>query len=415
MNILILVRSYPPVTTSAARLYSELSESLAEMGHNVTVVTSHPAEDDILIEEHKWYDTKLSEKINGVNVLRVPSLAFLSKIPGGKPCRFLFSCFLFALRGFFTNSPDIILVYSPPIFMGVSGYIFSKLKKSKFVFNLQDIHPKVLFDTGVVKSSIFKKMLSKMEEISYRKACSFIVYSNGNSAYLYERGVERDIFIIPNWVDIPTTVLSDGKHLFPGEKRVDGKFVVSYAGSMQQAQGLEVVVETADALRQHDGIVFMMAGEGSSKPILKSLIADRKLENFLLSPVMPKERYFQFLNACDVCLVTLNADVPLHTVPGKLSEIMACGKPIIAAVNGRGDAAGIVKEARCGLCVEPGNAEAFSQAVLTLYRDEGLRKEMGENGRRFAEKNFSRTVCTKQYEEVLLSAIRGGRLIPNND
>jgi colanic acid biosynthesis glycosyl transferase WcaI len=124
---------------------------------------------------------------------------------------------------------------------------------------------------------------------------------------------------------------------------------------------------------------------------------------------MPQDRYIQFLRESDVCLVTLSSDIPIHTVPGKIADIMSCGKPVLFVGNRQGDAAGIISEAGCGICVDPGDVEAFKRAVLKLYREEGLRKEMGKKAERFAEQFYSRTLCIKQYEEALLSALRGDR------
>ena len=408
MNIMILVVSYPPIIDSAARLYSELSESLREMGHSVTVISENPAEESPVDKGHEYYSTKFSKTtLKGVKVLRVSPLSFLSKIPGGKALRYFLSCIFYTFRGLFTRRPDVILVYSPPLYMGVSGYILSKVKKTRFVFNMQDIHPIVLFDSGVVKSQLIKWILSRMEEICYRKAYFFIVYSAGNRDYLLQRGVGSEVFIIPNWVDSTAIGSFDKLPSFRKEKLIGDNFVVSYAGTIQQAQGLEVVVEAAAVLKEYTDIMFLIAGEGSSKTALQTLINGLNISNVLLRPVMPKDRYVQLLYESDVCLVTLSSDIPLQTVPGKLADIMACGRPVIASVNQQGDAASIIKQAGCGFCVDPGDVEAFSQAVLRMYSDEGLRKEMGEKARLFAEQYFSRDVCTKKYEAVLLSVMKG--------
>jgi colanic acid biosynthesis glycosyl transferase WcaI len=408
MNILILVASYPPTVDSAAQLYSDLSESLREMGHRVTVISQHPSEDSLVDKDHEYYCTKSSRKyLKGVNVLRVSPLSFLSKIPGGKPLRFLLSCFLFAISGIFAKRPDVILVYSPPLFMGIDGYILSKAKKVPFVLNMQDIHPKVLFDSGVIKTKFIKRILLGMEEICYRNAYSFIVYSSGNRDYLLQRDVDGGVFIIPNWFDTVARVSSDRVTSFRNEELMEGKFVVTYAGSIQQAQGLEVVVETAAVLKEYNDIIFILAGEGSSKADLQSLISKRKVSNVLLRPVMPKDCYIEFLCASDICLIVLSSDIPLQTIPGKLAAIMACGRPVIAVVNQQGDAASMIEQVKCGLCVNPGDVEAFSHAVLRLRRDEGLRERMGRKAKLFAEQNLSRAVCTKQYEEVLSHAVRG--------
>ena len=219
------------------------------------------------------------------------------------------------------------------------------------------------------------------------------------------------MFIIPNWVDTTARGAYERINSFRKDKLIGDKFVVSYAGTMQQAQGLEIVVEAAAALKEYNDIIFILAGEGSSKTALQNLIQEKHVSNVLLRPVMPKDSYIQFIYASDVCLVTLSADIPLQTVPGKLADIMACGKPIIAAVRQQGDAASVIRQAGCGFHVDPGDTEAFSKAVLRMYRDEVLRKEMGVRARLYAEQYFSRDTCTKHYEEVLLSAMRDGRYV----
>ncbi len=407
MKIMILVGCYPPIINSAARLYSELSESLAGMGHNVTVITKHPGDNNKKVDkEHDYFKNSSSKKtLKGVNLLRVSSLSFLYKIPGGKILSFYLSCLLYAFRGICTWRQDVILVYSPPLYMGISAYIISMFKKARIVFNMQDIHPKVLFDMGVINNQFIKLVLLKMEEICYRKAHSYVVYSVSNRDYLLQKGVKGDVFIIPNWVDTDTVVPSDKMNSFRNEEGLGRKFVISYAGSMGEHQGLEVIVEAAEALTEFDNILFLLAGEGPSKQLLNSLIIKKKLDNILLLPMQLQYRYIQFLSAADVCLLTLSADVPLQTVPGKLTDIMACGRPIIAAVNQEGDVANIIEEAKCGICVRAGNAEELSQAVLRLYKDEGLRGTMGKKARIFTEQNFSRDICTKQYAKVLLSNV----------
>lgn len=410
MKILLLVASFPPIIDSAARLYSELSESLVEMGNHVNVITEHPAENSPVDYSHGYFKKKYSEKAHkNIYVRRISPLEFLLIIPGGKALRFMVSLLLYTFQGLCLVRPDVILVYSPPLFMGISGYIIAKIKKTRFVFNMQDIHPNVLFDSGDIKNSLIKKILSGMESFIYRKAQSFIVYSTGNREYLLRKKVVGEIFIIPNWMDNIAICSHNKRDSIRKEKSIGDKFVVSYAGSMQPAQGLEIIVETAEAIKEHDNIIFLLAGEGPSKSILKSLIIKKKIDNVLLCPVMPKERYFQFLNESDVCLITLSSDIPVQTIPGKLADIMGCGKPVIAVVNQKGDAARIIKKAGCGFCVDPGDVGAFSRGVLKLHRDERLRKEMGENARKFAERYFSRSVCTKQYEEVLRSAMRKDR------
>ena len=406
MHVMMMLASYPPIIDSCARLYSELSGSLRDMGHRVTVVTEHPTEGRLVDQTHEYFTLGDSKtRYDDEVVLRVSPLSFMSKIPGGKAMRFWLSCLLFALRGIFTRRPDVVLVYSPPLYMGISGYIVSKVRGIKYVFNLQDIHPKVLFDSGAVSNPVLKAILSKIEDVCYKTSHSLIAYSEGNKEHIVRRGTdERKVFVVPNWADIDQTVVCDKSRSLRNDDATRDKFLVSYAGTMQQAQGLEIVVNAAELLKGYNDIMFLLAGEGVSKPALARMTKEKGITNVMLRSVMPKEHYRQFLSESDVCLITLSAETPIETVPGKLADIMGLGKPVILVASPDGDAARIVRKAECGFCVKSGDARAFSEAVSNLYRDERLRKGMGINSRLYAEENFDRKICTKRFEEVLSSA-----------
>ncbi len=403
MKILILVSNYLPIMDSAARLYSQLAEDLSDMGHDVIVITEHPAPDSPVDKSHEYYSKqKQQDNERKLTIYRLSSLSFLLKIPGGKALRFFISFISYFFRSCFISQPDVMLVYSPPIFMGVSAYLVGWFKGTRFVVNMQDIHPKVLIESGVIKNRFLIYVLSQMEKICVNNASSFIVYSQGNKDYLERRGVVNPIHIIPNWVDTAAYKLFDKETRFHNEDFLRDKFVLTYAGTMQPDQGLEIIIESADLLRQYSNIVFIIAGEGLSKIRLQEMASEKKIQNVLFRTVMPKNKYIQFLFDSDVCLITLSPLIPHETVPGKLSDIMASGKPLIASVNKNGDAAQIIKQANCGISVAPGDITAFTNAVLELYENPEIRIQMGDRAKKFAENNFSRNDCTKRFEQVLI-------------
>lgn len=404
MKILILVASYPPILDSAARLYSELAESLSSIGHDVTVVTQYPSSTSPVDWEHPLFHKHDAGTLTSrVKVLRVSPLDFLARIPGGKATRFLLSPLLFAMVGTFTRQPDIILIYSPPLFMGISAHIIGTLQGVPYVMNMQDIHPKLIFDSGAVKNRLLKQVLLKMESVCYKTAAAFIVYSPGNKRYLEGRQPTKRIAMIPNWIDLGNPPLAEAGESLRKEYGIEGRFVLTYGGSMGGIQGLEMVIEAADALRDRPEIAFVLAGDGEMRTTLEGMVARLGLTNVLLLPPLKAALYNQLLAASDVGLVTLSEDVPSETVPGKMADIMAKGIPILAAVKGFGDAAALIKEAACGLSVEPRDAGAFRQAVSDLYEKAELRAELGRNGRAFAEEHFSRTACAREYGAVLES------------
>jgi len=407
MKVVVLVASYPPVLESAGRLYSQLSESLAAAGHEVTVITEHPAKCLPVDSSHSYYQREPSDSVlNGVRVLRVSPLEFVAKLPGGKACRFALSCLLFALRGLLLGRREIVLVYSPPLFMGIAGYLLAMRHRAKLVLNVQDLHPLVLFESGAVRHPWFKSILKSMEEINYRNADAFIVYSEGNRDYLAGKAVRGKIHVIPNWVDMEELRVTGSCGRFRDEEAIAAGLLVSYVGTMQPAQGMGVIVQAAELLRSHPGIVFLIAGEGPSKAALQRLILQKQLTNVLLRPAMPAERYLRCLMATDVSLVTLAPDVPSQTIPGKLAYAMACGKAVVAAVSPNGDTARLVNQAGCGLCVASGDAAALADAILLLFNDPELRRGMGIKAAEFAKTHLSRDACTGCYERVMIDLTR---------
>jgi colanic acid biosynthesis glycosyl transferase WcaI len=406
MNIMIVVNNFPPRINSAAHLYYELSESLKEKGHNVTVITEVPDIDNGIDKERKFKNKVFySEDMNGIKVNRVPALSFLRRGSVGKALRFLLACFVFATRGILSRRADVILVFSPELYMGISGYIIAKIKRIPVVLNIQDIHPKVLIDLGILANPFIIKLFLAMEYYSYKNAHYIIVYSKGNKEYLRQKGVDPDkIFIVPNWTDTELITVSDRMNEFRRAYNLGEKFIVSYAGSMQRAQGLETIVEAAVLLKLNEDIVFLLVGDGESKPLLQKEIRDKKTNNVILLPLQPKEKYISVLTASDVHLLPLSKALPPYEVPGKLSNLMASGRPIVASVNPDGDAAKIIRQAGCGYCVEPGESTILSRAIFELYKNKKMRQKMGQNARRYAEKKFSRARCVNRFEEVLRNA-----------
>lgn len=407
MNILILISSFPPDINSAADLYYELSEDLKNNNHKVVILTEFPDKmyGASISKKHKG-KVFLKENINGIDVFRISKLLWLSKVPMGKALRYLLTCFFFVIIGINLKKQDVVLVYSPPLNIGFAGYLIAKIKKVPFVFNMQDIHPKVLIDLKFLSNTFIINLLLKMECLIYENAKKIIVYSVGNLEYLIKKGVAKNkIAVIPNWVDTELVSPSEKMNDIRKIHMLGNKFVVTYAGTIGKAQNLEAVIESAEMLKEQKDIIFLLVGAGDTKSLLQQKVIENNVSNVMFLPLQPKEQYINILRASDVCLLPLSKDTPTQTVPGKLPQLMACGRPIIACVSSNGDAKKIIENVGCGYCVEPGDSNGLALSVLKLYSDRSLGKKMGENGRVGAVKEYSRSVCTKKYEEVLKLSI----------
>ncbi len=405
MNVLILTNYFPPEIGGAAHLFYELAESLVQRGHQVTVVTGFPRYN--VKERPEPYRGKrlMREEMSGVQVLRLwtPSVPRTNLILRGLE-HFLVPAVLF-LGGLFSGRQDVVLIYSPPLPLGLAAYALSRIKRIPFVVNVQDLFPKEAVILGLLKSKILIRVFEIIERFIYRKADSVTVHSPGNREHVLAHGGHSErVQVVHNWVDIERVRPLPRENSFRHEHGLDGRFVVSYAGTMGWCQDMSVIVQAAQRLQDYQDIVFLMVGDGPEKTKTEEHARRLKLNNVIFLPMQPWSKYPEVLAASDVSMINLNKNLTTPVVPSKLLNIMAAGRPVVASVPLNGDTPKIVAEAGCGLCVEAGDAQGLAQAILTLYHNPEQAHEMGQRGRLYAEQHFSRESCVASYEEILRQA-----------
>jgi glycosyltransferase involved in cell wall biosynthesis len=404
MNILILTEAFPPEIRSASHLLYELADSLVEKGFQVTVITRFPK--NYLDKIDKKYRAKLffREKMGGINVIRLYSFSFLRHISIIRGLSQFILSGLLVVGGIVSGKQDIILAYSPPLPLGISAYLLGKIKKAPFIFNAQDIFPQSVIDLGLLKNKVLIEISEAMEKFIYKKARYITVHSVGNRENIISKNVNPEkIVTIHNWVNTDLIKSTEGwDNSFRNKNNLNGRFVVSFAGVMGFAQGLDIVINCAELLKSYKDILFLLVGDGVKKDGLIKKVEDIQLNNIKFLPLQPKEIYLSILYASDICLVTLDKNVKTPVVPAKLLNIMASGRPVVSCMNLKGDAPKIIKAAKCGYCVEADDVKGFSEAILKLYNNTLLRDEFGKNGREYAVRHFSRKICIEKYEKLFL-------------
>lgn len=408
MNILLLTPCFPPEIMGCGHLYHELAETLVKKGHKVTVITSIPRRRLPSDAVRKQYRGKLflGEIIDGIHVIRIGAIPLPLDIPVARGLDHFLSALTYFIGGLFAPKQDVIIVYSPPLTLGLTSYLLGKLRKIPFVFNVQDLFPKYVIDIGALRNPFLIKLFEGIESLVYKHATYISLHSMGNRDYLVSQGIEpTKLTVIPNWTDIESIKPSEKYNDFRQEHNLDDLFVISYAGTMGQAQDMDVIIECAALLKEHKDILFLLVGEGSEKKPAMEKAAALNLDNVKFLPIQPREKYPSVLHASDVCLANLKKEITTPVVPSKILNIMASGRPVAASFPLGGDAPQIINEANCGLCVEAGDAIGLAGGILKLYNDRDLANRLGRNGRVYAEDNFSRTVCIDRYENLCHQAI----------
>ncbi len=191
-------------------------------------------------------------------------------------------------------------------------------------------------------------------------------------------------------------VKKDFKH----KERIKDKFLISYAGILSQFQGIDNILDVARELKDHEDIVFYIAGDGMVRENLENRIENENITNLKLLPSLPRDEYYNIVNSSDISIVSLHKRMKAPCLPGKLTSLLALEQPIIGLVSDEIETANFIKKAKCGIIVEPGDTEGLKNAILELKGDSNLREHLGKNGRQFFEKNMNLKINSIIYEDI---------------
>jgi glycosyltransferase involved in cell wall biosynthesis len=411
MKILLIHQYYLEKTDGGGSRWNEMTKVWAEAGHEITVLAgmSHYAsgEKNARYKGKYFYDEKEFEK--GIRVIRSHvsesyNVNFLGRLWGY--FSFVFSS-VWAGLFYAKEKYDIIVVTSPPLFVGITAYILSKFKKIPFVFEIRDLWPESAIDTGVVTNRIIIKLAFAFESFIYGKATLINVLTPVfRTALIEKKGVSKDkIIFIPNAADF-SLVREILPSFDPKEFRKQhdiglDKFVITYVGAHGVANHLIHAIETAELLKDTN-VLFLLIGEGMQKKMLKEQVFNRELTNIRLLDAVPKKEVFKYILASDMGASILKKVDTFKTVySNKTFDYMSCKKAIFMAIDGVSRE--LLEEANAGVYVEPENAEDFAEKVLNYINHPELAKIQGEAGYEFAIANFDRSVLATNYLEALKS------------
>jgi colanic acid biosynthesis glycosyl transferase WcaI len=406
MKILYVSQYFPPEMGAPAARASELSWHWAAAGHEVTVLTGFPNHPTGMVQPEyraKFRRLVVREEIDGVSVVRTWLFPFPNRRAYERMLNYTSFCVSAATTGLFLSRPDVVIASSPQLLVGLSGWWLARWKRVPFVFEVRDLWPESLAAVGMGDSnSLLHRSLAKIASFLYRRSDRVVVVTPAFEEYLVERwGVPREkISVIENGVETelfapkPET----GRR---SELGAEGKFVVSYIGTMGMAHGLETIIAAAAQLRDSNPkIVFLMLGEGAEKQRMIALAREHSLHNMRFIDQQSRETIPSYIRASDACLVLLKkTDLFKTVIPTKMLEFMSCGRPVILGVDGQARA--ILEEARGGLVIEPENPDALAHAVCYLAANRELAREMGQNGREHIVRKFSRRNTAEKYIRVL--------------
>jgi colanic acid biosynthesis glycosyl transferase WcaI len=406
VKILYISQYFPPEIAAPAVRVSELSRHWVAAGHDVTVLTGFPNHPTGIV--HPEYRSKLRqlvfrERVEGVQVVRTWLWPKPNRKALGRMLNFVSFAVAAAISGLFLSRPDVVIATSPQLLVGLTGLWLARAKRVPFIFEVRDLWPESLSAVGMGNDqSMLHRVLGMIAGFLYQQSDKIVVVTPAFKEHLIEnwKVPATKISVVPNGVETELFSPEKTNSSLKKELGAEDKFIVCYIGTMGMAHGLETVLQAAAELgNSSPQALFLLVGDGAEKENIAARSQAMGLTNLRIIDAQPREKIPAYICASDVCLVLLKRTPVFETViPTKMLEFMSCARPVILGVEGQ--AKKIVQEAQAGVCIQPENAQELASAVTRLVADSALRKSLGNNGRRYILKHFSRQQTATAYLEV---------------
>lgn len=403
MKLLILTQYFPPETGAPQNRLYELAVRLKRLGYEIEVLTAMPNYPQMRVYE--GYRGKLShtEEMDGMLIKR--SYIYVSKSKG--ILARLLNYFSFVVSSFFTalfmpGGWSAIICESPPLFLGYSAVAISKLKGSKLIFNVSDLWPESAEKLGIVTNKQLLKLAYGLEKWSYKNSVLVTGQTQGIVKSINQRFKNIPTYWLPNGVDLsyfnPDNVATTWREE-NGFK--SGDTLLGYAGIIGHAQGLEIIVNAAVALKENENLKFILVGEGPEKQSLMELAKAKRLENIYFYEGVAKTKMPEVIAAIDLAIIPLkNLELFKGAIPSKVFENLAMRKPIILGVDGEARQL-FIDQANAGWYFEPENLDHLVEVIKEAISNPQIFEKLGINGRNFVKQYFERTSITAAFNQRL--------------
>lgn len=407
-HVLVLSLVFPPDSVSTAQIMGDLAVDLANLGHRVSVLTTTPhynRDPDAEARQplrFSWGGVVARSRFGDADVWHTVMPRKTASVPKRLAAWCLFHVLSLVVGVLALRRVDVILAPSPPLTIGVAAWLLGWWHRAPFIYNVQELYPDIAINLGAVRRPSLIRLLYALERFVYARAARIVVIADRMRQRLLEKGVPADrVVVIPNFVDTAALEPVPAPNAFTRDFDLDGRFIVSYAGNLGRAQGLETLLDAAALLRDEPAIVIVLIGSGGMWETLSARIAADRLDNVRLLPYLPFARVPEIYGASQLSVVSQAASIGADAVPSKVYRIMASRGVVLAATDAASDLAQLVKHAGCGYVVPQDDPAAIAAAIRHAYGERASLGATGEAGRTHMVTRYARPVVTAQYDALV--------------
>ncbi len=391
MDILIVSQFYSPDVTAAAFRIKETADLLAEKGHRVHVIAGEP---------HKGIVAGAGSADTGqISVTRVP----LFKPAGKSKWEYIlhYLSFMVGALAAARRHPrrfDIVWASSPPLFVAIAGYFIALSKRARFCLDIRDIWPDSAATTGKISSRGILFRLAKLAELwIYGRARMISCVAKPMADYIAKARPGQKPVVVYN--GIPRHFLDRCREMsfVPSQP---GVIEILYVGNMGYCQNLALVIDAAQRLRSKGvgRFRFSLVGEGVERSALEAAAREKGLDNVEFSGPVVKDEAIRLMCSCSALVLLLKDDGTMDkTIPSKVFDYMAAGRPILFGIRGEGKE--ILGNIPGNLFFDPSSPEALATAAIRLGENFAEMSAAARANREVVEARFTREMMVSRLAE----------------
>lgn len=407
-KVLMLTLVFGPDTVSTANMMTELAHGLCERGHEVTVLTSmphyNPSQDVMANPNYRAGFPVLFTDVDerGVRVIRV-----YMPLKGQRVWRraldyFWFQALTLLIALFKVKRQDVVFVPSPPITLGINGFVLTKILKGELIYDVRELWPDMPVRMGLIRNKFLIRLVYIVERFVYRNSRAITSIARSFIDSLASRGVPRsNMHFTPNFVDVEWLIPGTKDNSFAQENQLQDKFLVFYAGNIGLSQGLDILVDVAKAFTADKAVLFLIIGDGAARPTLEKAIGSSGLHNIKMLPFQPYSRVPETYATADVCISPMQFGYSYDTVPSKIYTAMAAGRPVVAASEPDTETTTLLRESGGGIVVTPESSTEMIEAIQQLRNSPELARSMGGKARQWIVDHYSQKAVINTYDQVM--------------
>ena len=387
MTTLLVTQHYIPDVTSTAAYMATIAHEMSR-DDEVVVLSGTPGSSNAsgkprVIELPNWNPPK--------HALFRRSLAMIMFGAG---------VFVSVLRWSTPTTP--VIVVTTPFLLPYVAVLAAWLKRGRTALIVYDLYPEALVNSGLTaEASLPARLIRRMNEWLYNKLDAIVIIGRDMEKHFagYRAPTADKLVYIPNWATLPACVRPFDP-ASPYRENSRKPFVVGLSGNLGFTHDPDTVFAAAQNLINEPNVLFLLSGWGVGWERLKRLQQEAKLPNVRIIERVPEEHLDGFLAAADVWIIPYRKHMAGISVPSRLYNLLAIGRPIIALAEPDAEHALMLNEHDAGWVVPPENPAALADTIRRAAAEPTLATEKGRRAVSIIASRFTREAASAAYRAL---------------